>query len=363
MIIIVSRYQTVRLLAEAFLNLSYCLIRAGFTDLLAPRLRRSPSPESSANLLLDFSHLTDQMSFSNLMERANGSHTMSTFSNNIPTTRLHPAPPAPPPPPPLPVYNSQAPSVASYNGNNNMDAGPSNFNAAFDFGSTYAVASSNYDTPFLSASESNWLFNHADLQFDTQVPSSNNGNGRHPDMLTRLDPPPHPPPPPPPLPAFARHLQGQRSQVSHSRQNSLLQYPAKQNMPGPSTTNGSSGTRSPRNNTFPTLSNASTAFPSSLSSILNPSQRRNSRHVHFADANTQEARQQIENTESLHPPLPPPTTANGGTSQQSNGSQSSGQIPTPRTIKIGLATRNRLAKHLAVSRYHRPLHYGIGLPC
>lgn len=275
---------------------------------------------------------------------------MPTFSNNIPTTRLHPAPPPPPPPPPLPLYNMQAPSVVNHNDNNNMDAGPSNFNAAFDFGSTYAVASSNYDTPFLSASESNWLFNHADLQFDTQMASSSSGNGGHPDMLTRLAPPPPPqPPPPPPLPAFAQHQPGQRNQVSHSRQNSLPQYSPTQQMPAANTLNGRNGTHSPMSNTFSNINTASSAFPSSLSSILNPAQRRNSRHVHFADANIQETRQEVGDSERLHRPLPPCVNTNG-TSQQFNQSQTSAQIPTPKTIKIGLATRNRLAKHLAVSR-------------
>ncbi|KAK9894300.1 hypothetical protein P389DRAFT_174352 [Cystobasidium minutum MCA 4210] len=340
-----------------------------YTDLLAPRLQRSPSPESSANLLLDFSHLTDQLSFSNLIERANGSHAMSTFSNMAPSNRDMPpatagGPPSPPPPPPLPAFNMQPMNHSTSthsNDHSQMVTGPSNFNAAFDFGTTYAVASSNYDTPFLSASESAWLFNHAALQFDTPMPPST-GTGQS--IMNAIPAPP----PPPPLPAFAmqqQHLPEQapsRNQASHrqQQQHSLpVHLSSNDTRSGQAIPNGrtSNGTMpSPRNASFPSNTPSSSSFPSSLSSILNPSQRRNSRHVHFADAaNMQEPSRSDpiaameSSVEVLRPPLTPtlPPNTNGSNGSSHYQSHLSGQISAPKSINISLATRNRLAKHLS----------------
>lgn len=259
--------------------------------------------------------------------------------------RAPPAPPAPPPPPPLPLFGLQKSSLQSGNA---MVAGPSNFNAAFDFGSTYAVASSNYDTPFLSASESNWLFNHADLQFDTQmsqaVPSSSSRQNAHA------------PPPPPSMPIYAQNEHIIRNQPTHSQQAVLSPYLSQQSLPIPEAQRGSNysnGQDSPRHHSFSMTSTSST-FPSTLSNILNPAQQRRSRHVHFADAQAFQQSQlgyqyQQDLNNGFHPPLAP---YSGNGRSQNNPPPSFGyesaQISSPKVITIGLAARNRLAKHLAV---------------
>lgn len=308
------------------------------------------------------------MSFSNLLERANGS--LNMLNNGQPPafasagpSRIPPAPPAPPPPPPLPVFNMQSNSAS--NNNSTMDAGPSNFNAGFDFGSTYAVASSNYDTPFLSASESNWLFNHADLQFDTPMPQAT-----APPMSNMSSNAPPAPPPPPPLPTFMQNqnqqmLQSQPSHPQHQQQQrgNMSPFANNQNLSNPTMQNNNSNGQQPPIHPNFSMPPTSSSFPSSLSGILNPAHRR-SRHVHFADAQAFQ-QSQIEannhNNQSFpsslsdfHPPLAP--LPNGAGNQYQNSYTSNGttsnQNLAPRVIRIGLATRNRLAKHLAVCLRH-----------
>lgn len=324
--------------------------------MLAPRLLRSTSPESSANLLLDFSHLTDQMNFSNLIDRANGAQNTHTSGPQQPefafnTSNSIGAPP--PAPPPLPMYNLQPTPMQE---SAPPTAGPSNFNAAFDCDSTYGVASSNYDTPFLSASEADWLFNHASMQFDAPLPNAGSPSSNLPASMSAsastLLPPstlplsmyqqnPHL------LPNGAAHF---HEELSSPRQpNQFPQMTARQN--------GNSSNAFPRNDSF-SLTSTSASLPSSLSTILNPAQQRRSRHVHFADGQavqqTQSRDQQAPETE-FHPPLAPPSnTFHNHHNQTFAGDVGQGQSFAPRPIKISLATRNRLANHLAVRRYSLP---------
>lgn len=250
-----------------------------------------------------------------------------------------PAPPAPPPPPPLPVFDLDANPLP----NQTMDAGSSNFNAAFDFGSTYAVASSNYDTPFLSASESNWLFNHADLQLDTQMPQASPSTSRQGE------------PPPPPTPQYAQNEPMLRNVPMHQYHGNSSLYASMQDPPMSESPNMSNGQRSPRHQSLNRTSIPSN-FPSSHSDIPNSSQQRKNRHVRFADAqayqqslldNANHEAQTVSN--NFHAPLAPAAANENGQyrSVQSFGTNNGQSSPT-RLIKISLATRNRLAKHLAV---------------
>lgn len=351
MIIAVSLLQSSRSVRSKEIAEATFSELAGFTDLLAPRLRRSPSPESSANLLLDFSHLTDQMNFSNLLGRgnvpqrtnSNGTH-QQAFATAGPSHIAPPAPPPPPPPPPLPMYNFQP---ASMQESGTPTTGPSNFNAGFDFDSTYGVASSNYDTPFLSASEANWLFNHASLQFDTPMPAASSTSsalpGSAPAAATAQ------PPPSLPVSTYEHNQHSLRNSAIHFHQETVSPRGPSQ---FPQTTDSRSGTSSnapSRNQSF-SLTPTSAVFPSSLNTILNPAHQRRNRHVRFADGQASQP-SQSPNRQSFgadfHPPLAPPSNAFQDNSNQSFGGDFS-QASAPRTIKISLPTRNRLAKHLAV---------------
>lgn len=275
-----------------------------------------------------------------------GGDQQSTFAADSADRAASPPEPPPPPAPPTrtPIYHFPSGPVQD----SAMSAGPSNFNAGFDFDATYGVASSNYDTPFLSASESNWLFNHADSQHGVPLPEAASSSA----SMTASAPGPTPLMPsslPDPM-----HTQNQNtdSKVSMRHLRGMSLPPgSNQNLPLTDLRNGSTSHYPIRDHNLSTIP-TSASSPSRLGSMLNPAQQRRCRHVHFADAQAFQQRlseEQAASDSEFHPPLAPSFLSSH---HQSHPNQTlgadHGQAPAPRVIRIGLATRNRLAKHLAV---------------
>lgn len=223
------------------------------------------------------------------------------------------------------------------NGNN---GNASNFNAGFDFGTTYAVASSNFDTPFLSASESNWLFNDGELKFDTKMPQPINLGMQlpmpSPQIQNGMESPFMRSSSALPLTSTGTSLP---SSMPSIQAGSSTQLP-----PRPNT--GNSGTQQQFQPNQNGSYNFSASYPSSLAGILNTNGRKKL-HVHFADGSAPAPQ------DALNAGLTCPNVSNNSGCAQSYSPSMPASVPiaqpaTARVINIGLATRNRLAKHLTV---------------